>query len=274
MTRKPRLLVVDIDGTLLNRNGTVSGADRSALASAVRAGVTVALSTGRVIEAARPILEHLSLEGYHMFFDGALVADPGSGAEVYAESIATAVLEDLIAAARDSGIAIELYSTTSYFIEREDWATDIRREFFSLEPTITDFGRICHGERIIKATMPARTVAEKSAARAVCQHLDGRLSFSWTRTPAYAEVDFVNVIAAGASKGRALEEMARFMRIPLAEVAAIGNGGNDLSLLSRAGLALAMGDSPPELRAVADFMLPNVEGCGVAAAVDRFILRD
>ena len=94
MTEKIRLLVVDIDGTLLNRSGTISARDRQALAAAGRAGVTVALSTGRVIDATRAILDELSLDGYHVFFDGALVADPSSGDEAYVEPIAAELLAE------------------------------------------------------------------------------------------------------------------------------------------------------------------------------------
>ena len=169
-------------------------------------------------------------------------------------------------------MALELYSADRYFVEREDWATDIRREFFQLEPTVTGLDRVWREERIIKGTVPARSAEEKARARGFCRHFAGQLSFSWTRTPAYPEVDFVNVIAPGASKGRALEEMASFLGIPLAEVVAIGNGSNDVSLLATAGLAVAMGNSPAELKAVADFVVPDVEHSGVAAAVARFVL--
>jgi Cof subfamily protein (haloacid dehalogenase superfamily) len=264
--------VVDIDGTLLNRSGTVSARDRQALAAASRAGITVALSTGRVIDATRAILNELSLDGYHVFFDGALVADPSSGGEAYVEPIDAGLLAEAVAFARGNGVIIELYSSTQYFIEREDWATDIRRRFFRLEPTVTGLDRVCREERVIKGTLPARTPDEKARADGFCRHFGGRLSFSWTRTPAYADVDFVNVIAAGASKGRALEELAAFLGIRLSETAGIGNGGNDISLLSRAGLALAMGDSPDEVKAVSDFVVPDVESSGVAEAVERFIL--
>ncbi len=80
------------------------------------------------------------------------------------------------------------------------------------------------------------------------------------------------MIATGASKGKALEELAAFLGISLSETAGIGNGSNDIPLLSRAGLALAMGNSPEELKAVADFVVSDVESSGVAEATERFIL--
>ena len=78
MTNHPGLLVVDIDGTLINRAGAISTTDRQALTRVTEAGIQVSLSTGRVSQACQTVLELLSLDGYHVFSDGALVADSQS----------------------------------------------------------------------------------------------------------------------------------------------------------------------------------------------------
>lgn len=272
MSARPSLLVVDIDGTLLNRSGCISAEDKKALARAGEAGIRVSLSTGRAIQACRGILDDLLLDGYHMFFDGAVVADPRASEEVYVEPISPELVRPMVDYIRQQEIVIELYSAAKYFVEWENWATDIRREFFGLEPTIADFGSVCQRERIIKATLPVRSAEEKARVTRFHRHFAGRLNFSWTRTPAYPDVDFVNVVDREVSKGKALEELASFLGIPLARVAAIGNGVNDVSLLSTAGLAIAMDDAPDELKAVADHVTPDVEHSGVAAAVEEFVL--
>ena len=274
MTQKPALLVIDIDGTLLNRHGAISAVDREAVASACRAGIRVSLSTGRVVVASRAIIEHLGLDGYHMFFDGALVADPRTGEEVYVEPIDRKLLKEVVHFVRDNGVIIEFYSTTRYFVEQENWAIDIRRKFFALEPTMADFDRVAAEERIVKATLPVRTPEETASADLFAQRFGERLHLTSTRTPAYPDETFINVIAAGASKGRALEELASFLSIPLAETAAIGDGVNDVSLLSRAGLAMAMASAPDELKAEADHIVPDVENNGVAAAIERLLLQE
>ena len=118
MTSKPALLVIDIDGTLLNRHGAISAVDREAVARACRSGIRVSLSTGRVVVASRPIIEHLGLDGYHMFFDGALVADPKTGEEVYAEPIDRTLVREMVDFVRENGVIIEFYYTTRYFVEQ------------------------------------------------------------------------------------------------------------------------------------------------------------
>ena len=273
MTSKTQILVIDIDGTLLNRNGVISPIDREAVTTACRSGIRVSLSTGRVVNASRHILGNLGLDGYHMFFDGALVTDPETAEEVYAEPIERELLGDVVRFVRENGNVIELYTSTQYFIEQDNWAVDIRRKFFNIEATFANFDRVWQEERIIKATLPVRTPDEREKMARFEQQFGQKLHLTWTHTPAYPDDYYINVINARASKGKALEELARFLKVPLSETAAIGDGVNDISLLSRAGMGIAMANAPDELKAVADHVVPDVENNGVRFAIEQLLLN-
>ena len=267
-----KLLVVDIDGTLLGKNGTISAEDRNALARAGDSGIRVSLSTGRVVQACLGIINQLSLDGYHMFFDGALVSNTKKGEEVYVQPISEKLVRQVIEFAHLNEINLDLYSATCYFAERETWATDIRREFFGLQPTIVDFTKLWQKERIIKGTLVVFSAEERAKADSFCRHFKSSLNFSWTGTPAYPGVDFINVVAPDVSKGKALEALASYLGIHLTEVIAIGDGANDIPLLSSAGLAIAMDNAADELKVVADYVTLDVEHNGVAAAINKFLL--
>ena len=266
-----KLLVVDIDGTLLDKNGVISAEDKGALAEAGALGIQVSLSTGRVVQACLSIINQLSLDGYHIFFDGALVASPEKGEEVYVKPISEELVRQIAEFVHHYEINLDLFSATRFFIERETWVTDIRRQFFGLQPTTVDFSELGSKERIIKGTLVVQSAEERAKADSFHRHFEGRLSFSRTKTPAYPEVDFINVVAAGVSKGKALEALASYLGIALTEVMAIGDGANDVSLLSVAGLAVAMANASEELRAVADYVTLDVDHNGVAAAINRFL---
>ncbi len=267
-----RLLVLDVDGTLVNKKGAVSAADRTAIKKAAALGVPTSLSTGRVIQACVKIIRELSLDGYHIFYDGALVTNLATGEELYARPISGTVVKDAVEFARASGTYLELYSTSHFFAERENWSDDIHRRFFRVEPTFTDFSGIWERERIIKAELVAHNAAEEVKVAEFRRHFGRRLRFSTASTPAFPDVRFINITDPGVSKGEALKALAAHLGMRLEEVMAIGDGTNDLPLLEAAGLAVAMGNAPDELKAVADYITLDVDHSGVAAAVERFLL--
>lgn len=267
-----KLLVVDVDGTLVDRDGNISLEDREALVNVRRAGVEVALSTGRAARACLGIIDQLALDGYHIFFDGALISNPGEGKELYVRPVDSPAIIEMIEFAHLNDIYLELFSSTSFFVERETWAAEIRRRFFGIEPTLVDFTDIWKRERIIKAQLVTLSPQEVDRARSFYEHFNGRLHFSWAKTPAYPDVDFINVLAPEVSKGRALEALASYFGIAMSEIVAIGDGVNDIPFLSVAGLAVAMQNAPGKVREVADYVTGDVDHSGLAAAVKKFLL--
>ncbi len=113
---------------------------------------------------------------------------------------------------------------------------------------------------------------DKAKAADFVGHFKDSLNFSWTGTPAYPGIDFINIISKNASKGNALEALIQFLEIDYQEVMAIGDGVNDVSLISAAGLGVAMDNAPEELKAAADYITLDVDNSGVAAAINRFLL--
>ena len=109
-------------------------------------------------------------------------------------------------------------------------------------------------------------------ARSFRLHFDHSFHFSVARSPAFPDVEFTNVVAPEVDKGKALEALASHLGVSLGEVAAIGDGTNDIPLLSLAGLAIAMGNAPDEVKAVAGYITLDVDHSGLAAAIERFLL--
>jgi Cof subfamily protein (haloacid dehalogenase superfamily) len=267
---KYKLLVVDIDGTLLSRDGSISVEAREALAEARCSGIAVSLSTGRAAQACRSIIDQLALDGYHIFFDGALVSNLGE--EIYAQPLAREVVREAVEFVRRHDIYLELYSATHYFVERENWATEIHRQYFELEPTVVDFTDLWKRERIIKGGLITHSPEEMAKARSFRLHFDRSLRFSGARSPAFPGVEFLNIVAPEVSKGKALEVLASHLGISLSEVMAVGDGTNDIPLLSLAGLAVAMDNAPAQVKAIAHCTTLDVDHNGLAAAVRKFLL--
>lgn len=266
-----RLLVIDIDGTLVNRSGTISEKDREALCRVRERGISVALSTGRGLQATMGIIKDLSLDSYHISFDGALVSHPASSEEIYVCPIAKDLVRLMVDTAHRCRVDLELFTATHYFVERETWSTEAHRDFFGVNYTIVDFNEVWQRERILKGGLVTTNAGEASRAADFRSRLDNQVHFSQAKTPAYPSVDFINILAPGVSKGKALEKLATHLNVPLREVIAAGDGINDVSLLTTAGLAIAMGNALDEVKAIADYVTLDVDHSGLAAAIDRFI---
>jgi len=267
-----KLLVIDIDGTLVGSSRRISDENKRALAKARKSGVRVALSTGRSLKSSLGISKELSLDSYHIFFDGALVSSIDLAEEIYVQPIDRAVVRRMVEFARSHAIDLELFTTTRYFSERETWSTGAHRRFFGLEATITDFDGLWEQERIVKGGLVTASSDEETKATLFRTHLADSIHFSQARTPAFPGVVFNNLLAPQVSKGRALEALAAHLGLSLDEVMAVGDGSNDISLLATAGLAVAMGNARDELKALADFVTGDVEHNGLAEVIVRFLL--
>jgi Cof subfamily protein (haloacid dehalogenase superfamily) len=206
-----------------------------------------------------------------MFFDGAMVSSPAQDEEIYVQPLCREVVKQAVVFAHSNDIHLELYSATHYFVEQETWASDIRRQFFSIDPVVEDLAKLWNKERIIKGGLTVSSPDEIAQARSFCHQFDGRLRFTWTKTPAYPDISFINVLAPEISKGKALEALASHLGLSLDEVMAIGDGPNDIPLLTSAGLAVAMGSAPHELKTVADHITLDIDQGGVAAAIEKFL---
>jgi Cof subfamily protein (haloacid dehalogenase superfamily) len=273
MQSKYKLLVSDIDGTLADGNGIISAADLKALQDIHRAGVLISLSTGRAARGCLRVLEKLPSEGYHVFFDGALVCDSNQTKVIYSQPIKKGLLGQIYSLASSYGLTLELFSSTHFYIERESTLATIHSDLLKFKTTTADFATLCKQEPIIMGCLVIPATDEnvfKPILSAFGSNLG--LKFSWTMNPTRPDIRLVNIIMDDVSKGRALIALCSHLGLGLEEVAAIGDGANDISLLETAGLAIAMGNAPPELKATADYITTDIDHNGFAQAARKFLL--
>ena len=268
-----KLVVIDIDGTLLIRADEISEDNKSALIELKKRGIAVSLCSGRATPAARSILNQLNLDGYHIFFDGALVTNPKKQEHIYIKTVDRSLFEKAIDFARRTGIIMDLFSVTKCYMEQESWVATIRREYFKVEPIITDFSHLPDNEVFIKGTLVVRTPEEKAGVEQFRQRFSKEFHLSLTRTPAYPDVDFVNVIAPGVSKRTALEALMAYLKVTPDQVMAVGDGPNDVQIIAAVGWGVAMGNATPELKAAARYITGDVDHDGLAEAIKKFVLE-
>jgi hypothetical protein len=101
---------------------------------------------------------------------------------------------------------------------------------------------------------------------------DVRVALTGSAFVARSQRYYLDITHPLANKGVALTEIAKLSGIPLAEIAAIGDGSNDVAMFERAGLSIAMGNASPQVQRKADFVTDNNSDDGFAKAIEQFIL--
>jgi hydroxymethylpyrimidine pyrophosphatase-like HAD family hydrolase len=105
----------------------------------------------------------------------------------------------------------------------------------------------------------------------VAREMENYCKMSWSLDPSN-NINFINAISRSVSKGDSLRNVADYLNIDLEQIMAIGDSFNDLPVFEVAGLSVAMGNAPEDLKKLADWVAPPVEKDGVAVAIEKFIL--
>ena len=134
-----KLLVLDVDGTLIGRGAYPSPRVAEAIAAAKAKGVIVVLGTGRATEACYHLLKHLNLDGLHIFFDGAAVVDWPSNDIIFLQALPPRAAQRLIELSREYDLFLEIYAHDFYFIEKDGTLADHQRQKLQINPSSDRF---------------------------------------------------------------------------------------------------------------------------------------
>jgi len=289
-----RLLVLDLDGTVMGDDQHIRPAVREAVRRAQAAGVAVTLATGRGFDAALSYARQLDIAMPLICYQGGLIQSSTDGTVLHEETFSTALAYELIGwvAARQqqpfhlSSEAHELPEIPgdfSFQVGRIEVALFLDGVMYlqGLEQD-SDFYTRYFGQRVQPvADLTAALHARPSKAMLIAHPATGdeilpelKAVFESRLQIVRSHPLFVEATPPGVSKGRGVARLAAHLGIPQAATIAVGDNENDLSMVQWAGLGVAMGNATPEVKAAADWIAPSVAKDGVVAVVERFILDE
>ena len=273
-----QMLALDIDGTILMPDGSLSLRVKRAIGEAQARGILVALATSRRWAGTQALAQELGLIGPLILYDGALICDARSGA---ARLRRTLDPEQARAAAQTVG-EHKLQVIAQYRNEQDE------RLLVSADPPHPEWTR-SYLERFEQQTTlfaPDNLAALApqmlrlcafgpfDALRLALDALDASpLGRQIMPMGSYNEAE-LTLFAPDASKGEGVRWLAQQFDIPLAQTMAIGDGINDISMLQTAGLGVAMGAAAPEVRLAADVVTADNAEDGAALAIERYALDE
>ncbi|MFM2368323.1 MAG: hypothetical protein RL619_623 [Bacteroidota bacterium] len=264
---KYKMLVLDMDDTLLTDDHTVSNENREMLSKAKEMGVYVVLASGRPTPAMIDYAKDLELlDSYMISFNGAVITDLKADKIIFEQTLTQEQIHELYDYSLKSKTHIITYldgkivsETDSEYIEIEKNITGLEHnKVISFKDEVKSAAIKC-----ILLEEPAYLKEVEKDLRAAMPHLSVCMSKPF----------FLEVAQNGIDKGASIKFLAEKLSILQSEIIAVGNAGNDVSMIEYAGLGVWVDNVDPELRDKGDVIVASNNDHGVAEVVRRFILN-
>ena len=270
---KYKLLVLDVDGTLLNEEKVISKRTLSALLKVQQTGVRIALASGRPTYGLLPIAKSLELGlygGFILSYNGSQIINAKNGEILFERRINPEMIPYIEKKAVKNNFALFTYHDDTLLTNspdnvhvREEAALNnlkiITEEEFS---TAIDFAPCkC---MLVSDDEEALTGLENHWKK----RLDGVLDVF--RSEPY----FLEVVPCSVDKANTLAVLLEYLGIQRDEVMAIGDGVCDVTMIQMAGTGVAMGNSVESVKICADYTTDTNANDGVAQAVEKLILTE
>lgn len=265
---KIHLVVIDLDGTLLNSAKQISDATVAILQKARKTGVKIVLATARPPRSVMPFYTQLNLDTPMINYNGALVYDPCSSRILMHRPIARDLAQQIVASVRRQypQVLVSAEIMDKWYTDRVDerFATETARQHKPdvvgpLEEWLT-----VDVTKLLLLGKPER-ISEVMASF----HKEFTHMIAMVQTEGY----LLQIMHATVSKAQALRVVAHELGVSREQVMAIGDNANDVAMLQWAGIGVAMDNAPPAVKAVADYITDHHDADGAAKAIHNIIVR-
>jgi Cof subfamily protein (haloacid dehalogenase superfamily) len=260
-----KLIVTDVDGTLLDNESVITELNKKALLECKSKNIGIILATGKSISAVLPIIKMLGLNLPQITLNGAVVLDKEQEVisstkigEQYFYEVLFAIIEKgykPLAALTDGRILYESYDSSFEVFEK------INEPIYKVDSLAKE--------------IYARDCVSLSAAIKEDDPLDSYLRerFSEKLQLVRSGEFFFDILSLNASKGSALEFITSMIKIKKDEIAVFGDSPNDLSMFGCAGFKIAVRNSYPEVLKSADYITDENYNSGLGKAIYKYILN-
>ena len=263
------MLVLDMDDTLLTDDHKISDRNKKRLLQAQEMGVYVVLASGRPTPAMVKFAKELQLDifdSYMLSYNGAVITQLKNNQIIFEQSLTQQQIHEIHDYSLKSNTHIITYLDDKIVSETHSEYIDVEIHLTEMEHQKVD----CFKTAVYTSAVKCILLEEPSYLKEVEEDLKKVMPhLSIARSKPF----FLEVVPSGVDKAASLQLLAEKLNIHQSEIIAVGNAGNDLSMVEYAGLGVWVDNVTPELRHKADVIVASNNNDGVAEVVERFILN-
>lgn len=267
-----KAVFIDIDGTLIKKDHSLSPLTIETIKKVTQLGVHVILVSARPYHGILSISDQLELSAIPIAsLNGSYIRE---GQTILLNTkLDLNILEDLHTRLKNFNVSIIYYQQMKWFAEQENQYTENEKKITDVPLIIDTFDNLMQQWKLENnAPNKLLVVGDASEIQNIQVHIQPQFAESLnmcTSKPVYLEVMNIN-----SSKQAAIEYFLNHLKITREEVIAIGDNFNDIEMIQFAGLGIAMGNAPDEVKSFADYITDTNNNDGVAKALDKFILTE
>ena len=281
MLKAIRLLLADVDGTLVTREKILTERAKDAVHKMRSAGVEFAITSGRPPRGMQMLIEPLALTTPIAAFNGGLFVRPDLS--VLEQRVLQAdIIEPVMRMMKEHQLDTWIYRGTEWFVQerhgphvdREEWTVKfpptVVADFTGLTSDVAKLVGVSddlEAVRLCEQGVQERFSGEVHARESNPQREPHSLVSAARSQPYYLDVTHPD-----ANKGAVVLSLSKMLGIAPAEIATIGDMPNDISMFRQSGVSIAMGQSGDEVKSAATYVTTSSEEEGFANAVERYVL--
>lgn len=287
-----QLITIDLDGTLLNSYGEVSDRNREAIKSVIQKGAKVVLTSGRPIASVKSLALELNCTPYIICGNGAITYDIQKEEVIYNRFIEKNKILQIIKICEENSIFYAVYRedviiTKSlnynmlFFHQENAKKAEDKKTKINLIPNVYTYIQESENENYLKLTIcdenkiifdrilqKLRTI--KNIDVLDVAHMSRKIIKDGTQD-IQIEYYYTEITNQNVDKWGAILDLTKKLDIPIEKVMAIGDNVNDVEMIKQAGLGIAMGESAPTVKEIADRIVADNDADGVAEALDTYL---
>ena len=267
-----RLLVLDLDGTIVDESNHIRDSAIRAIHSAQRHGVAVALATGRMFRSSLSVYESVDATLPIICHEGALIRQPQTDLVHRHWSLEprliSAVLDETEHLSRSGRLSVHCYVQDDLYVSNLNEASSKFLEGSTVVPVVVSDLRTLASMAITKAMLVSDDAQAIARVYRRLKNSSGRI-----RLKQYKSIPFLEVFHPAVNKRLAVSYLAEeLLALRPENVMAIGDDFTDIEMLEYAGIGVAMGNAPAAVKACADWVTTTIEQDGVVKAVERWVV--